>query len=176
MTWKISLVVLILAFTACKEEKIVKIDVIEQAKKNTETNYLIEVDELLKIVKEPNIKILDFRKSEVYKKEHIEGALNIWRTDLEDASYPYKGMMARKEQMETLLGRLGVTKNDTIIIYDDNGLCDSSRLWWILQNYDFTNVRLFHGELQLGKRIMVLFPQKCLWHKKHYLNYLKNLL
>ena len=132
MTWRISFVVLILAFTACKEEKIVKIDVIEQAKKNTETNYLIEVDELLKIVKEPNIKILDFRKSKFYKKEHIEGALNIWRTDLEDASYPYKGMMAGKEQMETLLGRLGVNKSDTIIIYDDNGLCDSSRLWWIL--------------------------------------------
>ena len=86
------------------------------------------------------IKILDFRKSEFYKKEHIKGALNIWRTDLEDASYPYKGMMAGKEQMETLLGRLGVNKSDTIIIYDDNGLCDSSRLWWILQNYDFTNV------------------------------------
>ena len=68
MTWRISFVVLILSFTACKEEKIVKIDVIEQAKKNTETNYLIEVDELLKIVKEPNIKILDFRKSEFYKK------------------------------------------------------------------------------------------------------------
>ena len=99
MTWRISFVVLILAFTACKEEKIVKIDVIEQAKKNTETNYLIEVDELLKIVKEPNIKILDFRKSKFYKKEHIEGALNIWRTDLEDASYPYKGMMAGKEQI-----------------------------------------------------------------------------
>ena len=151
MTWRISFVVLILSFTACKEEKIVKIDVIEQAKKNTETNYLIEVDELLKIAKEPNIKILDFRKSEVYKKEHIEGALNIWRTDLEDASYPYKGMMARKEQMETLLGRLGVTKNDTIIIYDDNGLCDSSRLWWILQNYDFTNVRVFHGGIAAWK-------------------------
>ena len=151
MTWKISLVVLILAFTACKEEKTVKIDAIEQAKENTETNYLIEVDELLKIAKEPNIKILDFRKSKFYKKEHIEGALNIWRTDLEDASYPYKGMMAGKEQMETLLGRLGVTKNDTIIIYDDNGLCDSSRLWWILQNYDFTNVRLFHGGIAAWK-------------------------
>ena len=61
MTWRISLVVLILAFKACKE-KTVKIDAIEEAKENTETNYLIEVDELLKIVKEPNIKILDFRK------------------------------------------------------------------------------------------------------------------
>ena len=150
MTWRISLVVLILAFKACKE-KTVKIDAIEEAKENTETNYLIEVDELLKIVKEPNIKILDFRKSDFYKKEHIEGALNIWRTDLEDASYPYMGMMAGKEQMETLLGRLGVNKNDTIIIYDDNGLCDSSRLWWILQNYDFTNVRLFHGGITAWK-------------------------
>jgi len=151
MTWRISLVVLILAFTSCKEEKTTTVETIEQDIEKTETNYLIEVDELLKIVNEPNIKILDFRKAEFYKKEHIEGALNIWRTDIEDTSYPYKGMMAGKEQMETLFSNLGINTSDTIIIYDDNGLCDSSRLWWILQNYDFTNVKLFHGGIAAWK-------------------------
>ncbi len=151
MTWRINLVILIFAFTACKEDKTATIETIEQDVENTEINYLIEADELLKIAKEPNIKILDFRKVEFYAKEHIEGALNIWRTDIEDASYPYKGMMAGKEQMETLFSNLGIKTSDTIIIYDDNGLCDSSRLWWILQNYDFTNVKLFHGGISAWK-------------------------
>ncbi|WP_456441816.1 sulfurtransferase [Psychroserpens sp.] len=151
MTWRISLVILILVFTSCKEEKTVTEEANEQDIVNAEINYLIEVDELLKISKEPNIKILDFRKAEFYKKEHIERALNIWRTDIEDTSYPYKGIMAGKEQMETLFSNLGIDTSDTIIIYDDNGLCDSSRLWWILQNYDFTNVKLFHGGISAWK-------------------------
>lgn len=151
MTWRISLIILILAFTGCKEEKTTTIDTIEQDLENAEFNYLIEVDELLELAKKPNIKIIDFRKAEFYKKEHIKGALNIWRTDIEDTSYLYSGMMAGKEQIEILFSNLGINTGDTIIIYDDNALCDSSRLWWILQNYDFTNVKLFHGGIATWK-------------------------
>lgn len=144
MIWRIS-IVLILVLSACKKEKVTVIHVPDQTTESTENNYIIEVDELLKIAQEPTIKIIDFRKVDIYEEEHIEGALNIWRTAIEDTTYPYKGMMAGKEQLETLFSNLGIDTHDTLIIYDDNGLCDSSRLWWILQNYDFTNVKLFHG-------------------------------
>lgn len=150
---------LLLAFAACKEEKKDKVEVTKNEevdlnisdKDDSKINDLIEVDELLKIAEEPNIKILDFRKPEFYATGHIKDALNIWRTDIEDASYPYNGMMAGKEQMETLFGSLGINTKDTIIIYDDNALVDSSRLWWILQNYDFTNVRLLNGGISAWK-------------------------
>ncbi|TVZ27141.1 thiosulfate/3-mercaptopyruvate sulfurtransferase [Gillisia sp. Hel_I_86] len=159
MVWRISLLCCLLAFSSCKEEKKNKVEVTKNEEANlnisdeddSKINYLIEVDELLKIANEPNIKILDFRKSEFYANEHIEGAMNIWRTDIEDASYPYKGMMAGKKQMETLFSGLGINTKDTIIIYDDNGLVDSTRLWWILQNYDFTKVRLLHGGITAWK-------------------------
>jgi len=109
------------------------------------SSYLIETDDLLSIFKNDNIKIIDFRKPEFYNQEHIRGAINIWRTDIEDSSYSYGGMMASKEQLEALFSNLGIQNNDTLIIYDDNGLCDSARLWWILQNYDYHNVKLLHG-------------------------------
>jgi thiosulfate/3-mercaptopyruvate sulfurtransferase len=63
-------------------------------------NYLIEAKELKLIQTDSSIKIIDFRKKEFYNKEHIEGALQMWRTGIQD----------------------------TIIIYDDNGLCEASRL------------------------------------------------
>ncbi|WP_051931160.1 sulfurtransferase [Gillisia sp. Hel_I_29] len=159
MIWRISLLCCLLAFSSCKEEKKNKVEVTKNEEVNlnisdkddSKINYLIEVDELLKIANEPNIKILDFRKSEIYANEHIEGAMNIWRTDIEDASYSYRGMMAGKKQMETLFSSLGIDSNDILIIYDDNGLVDSTRLWWILQNYDFTNVRLLHGGITAWK-------------------------
>jgi thiosulfate/3-mercaptopyruvate sulfurtransferase len=50
--------------------------------------------------------------------------------------------MASKTQIETLFGQLGITNKNSIIFYDDNGLCEVSRLWWILQNYDFKNIKL----------------------------------
>jgi thiosulfate/3-mercaptopyruvate sulfurtransferase len=151
MNWRISLMILLLAFTACKEDGKKKVVSIEKANEITQSKYLIEADELLKIAKEPNIKILDFRKPEFYATGHIEGALNIWRTDIEDASYPYGGMMPGREQMETLFSGLGINTTDTVVIYDDNALVDSSRLWWILQNYDFTNVRLLNGGISAWK-------------------------
>jgi thiosulfate/3-mercaptopyruvate sulfurtransferase len=153
MNWRISIVVVVLAFTACKEDKSTTTEANDQDIEQTEINYLIEADELLKIASDPNIKILDFRKPEFYAAEHIEGALNIWRPDIEDASYAYGGMMAGKEQIEQLFGNFGIHTNDTIIIYDDNGLCDSSRLWWILQNHDYTNVKLFHGGITAWKLV-----------------------
>jgi thiosulfate/3-mercaptopyruvate sulfurtransferase len=116
-----------------------------------EINYLIEVEEFQKIINQTNIKIIDFRKSKFYEKAHIKGALNIWRTDIEDASFPYEGIMAKKEQIESLFSNLGIEINDTLIIYDDNGLCDASRLWWLLQNYDFINVKLLHGGIKAWK-------------------------
>ncbi|MFT7234251.1 MAG: thiosulfate/3-mercaptopyruvate sulfurtransferase, partial [Cyclobacteriaceae bacterium] len=61
------------------------------------------------------------------------------------------GMMASPTQIENLFSRLGIGANDTLIVYDDNGLCNAARLWWILQNYNFTNVKLFHGGLDVWK-------------------------
>lgn len=137
--------ILVLSFASCTEEKNGTKGTNDRYVESAGTDYLIEVEELLRIANNPNIKILDFRKPEFYKIGHIKGALNIWRTDIEDGSYPYTGMMAAPEQIERLFSRLGISNNDTIIIYDDNALCDPSRLWWLLQNYDFTKVRLFHG-------------------------------
>lgn len=131
--------VLLLFISACKHAE--KNDIVEDVK----TKYLIEADELKAIAHQPNIKIIDFRKKEIYEKEHIVGALNLWRTDIEDTAYPYKGIMASKTQIETLFGKLGIKTEDTIIVYDDNGLCEASRLWWILQNYDFNSIKLLQG-------------------------------
>lgn len=144
MSWKISIILYLLIISACKHEKANDFEKVE-------ATYLIEANELKGIAQQPNIKIIDFRKKEIYENEHIVGALNIWRTNIEDTSYPYSGIMASKTQIESLFGQLGITTDDTIIVYDDNGLCEASRLWWILQNYDFKNIKLLHGGISEWK-------------------------
>lgn len=153
MNWKISVLILALVFFNCKKETSEKDKVIigEVAEEIANIPYLLELDEFLKIKDNPNIKIIDFRKPEIYVEGHLPNAINIWRSDIEDSSYEYVGMMASKEQIEDLFSNLGISNDDTLVIYDDNGLCDSSRLWWVLQNYDFINVKLLHGGIKSWK-------------------------
>jgi thiosulfate/3-mercaptopyruvate sulfurtransferase len=146
MNWKISIIGLILIVAACKQNKPEELTAVS-------SKYLIEADELMALAKQENTEILDFRKKEVYDKEHIKGALNIWRTDIEDSTFAYNGMMASPAQIETLFTNLGIKTDDVLVIYDDNGLCDASRLWWVLQNYNYTNVKLLHGGISAWNAI-----------------------
>jgi len=114
-------------------------------------SQLIEVEELISISKNQNIKIIDFRKEEKYLESHIPNALNIWRSDIEGKAYPYKGMVANKSTIEKLLQNLGIHENDIIIIYDDRGLCDAARLWWVLKTYNFKTIKLLNGGWQAWK-------------------------
>ncbi len=147
MNWRIKYILILLFIASCKinDEK--------DHVASTTSNYLIEVEELQKIIKAPTIKIIDFRKPELYNQEHIENAINIWRTDIEDQEFPYGGMMANQFQLETLFSKLGINNSDTLVIYDDNGLCDSARLWWVLQNYNFNRVLLLHGGISEWKKL-----------------------
>lgn len=140
MNWKISILFFVHLWS-CQNEKLKSMTMDKEV-------YLIEASELKQIINQPNIKILDFRKKEDYNKKHINGALHLSRSDIEDRSYPYNGMMASKFQIETLFSNLGIKIDDTIIVYDDKGLCEATRLWWILQNYSFQTVKLLHGGIE----------------------------
>lgn len=139
--------VIMLLGMSCK--KIQKEVHAENTKSHAYTNseHLIEARELLRISDHRNIKIVDFRKKEDYSKGHIPKALNIWRSDLEDKTYPYRGMAPQKEAVETLFSRLGISNQDTIIVYDNKGSSDAARLWWVLKNYDFEAVQILNGGL-----------------------------
>jgi len=144
MNWRISIILILWVILGCKKT--------DQIPSNSNKNsYVIEADELKTLVNHPNIKIIDFRKKRTYENEHILGALNIWRTDIENATYPYSGMMPSKPQLEKLFGTLGIKNTDTLIAYDDKGLCEAARLWWILQNYDFKNIKMLHGGIKTWK-------------------------
>ena len=110
--------------------------------------HIIEADSLEQVQQRPDVKIIDFRKEQDFLNGHIDGALHMWRTDIEDQNYPYKGMMESREQIETLFSKLGIWNTDTLVVYDDNGACDASRLWWLLKNYGFNNVRILNGGLK----------------------------
>lgn len=146
MSWKISYLLFILLAWSCNKDKI----------SDTLTGdfvSIIDAVELDNIYNNQNVKLIDFRKYEDYNNGHIPGALNIWRNDIENDLYPYKGVMASKQQVEELFRELGIETEDTIIVYDDRGMCEASRLWWILYNYDFKKIKLLNGGFSAWKKI-----------------------
>ncbi|MEP0266076.1 rhodanese-like domain-containing protein [Dokdonia sp.] len=151
MNWKTSIFLsTILVFISCKEmSKDATIDLNKEIAIESityvNTDHIIEANELKDLMGIPNIKIVHFGREKQYKEGHIKSAINIWRTDIEDASYPYKGMMCSKSQLEKLFSSRGIRNEDTLIIYDHVASCDAARLWWILENYGFHNVRILNG-------------------------------
>ncbi len=85
--------------------------------------------------KDPDIRVIDVREKIKYLAGHIPGAVNIWRPDVVDKDHPIPGMMAPQPQIEELMGRLGISHRNTLIIYSDGP--DGTRLWWILAYYGF---------------------------------------
>lgn len=119
--------------------------IVSCTKSNVPKAYLIGIEEFKELSEKSHVKIIDFRKVAAYNEGHIKNSIQIWRSDIEDHSFPYGGMKASKEQLEVLFGNLGIANEDTLLIFDDKGQCDAARLWWVLQYYNFKNVKLLDG-------------------------------
>ena len=118
--------------------------------RETSGNPLIEVAELT-LIDHSRTRIIDFRKAEAYQEGHIPGALNLWREAIENPSFNYGGMLAEKEQIEQILGEVGITNEHQLVLYDDRGLPEAARFWWALSHYGFSNVKLLNGGLHSWK-------------------------
>ncbi len=153
MIWKTSFfVTMLLALVSCQNTSHKSTQAQESDPAVKENDYysvahIIEARELQEVLNEPNIKVVHFGREKEYNQGHIQGSVQIWRSDIEDASYPYKGMMCSKSQLEELFGAKGIENSDTVIVYDNVASCDAARLWWVLKNYGFDNVKILNGGL-----------------------------
>ena len=113
---------------------------------------LIQAEELKALIdgNDPHLRIIDVRHQAKYYLGHIPGAQQVWRPNLESKN-PGPGLMPAQAQLEALLGRLGVDKNDTLILYADH--FDHTRLWLLLVYYGFPleRLKLLDGGLDAWK-------------------------
>ena len=60
-------------------------------------------------------------------------------------------MRSDKENIELLFGKIGISNDDLIVVYDDKGSPDAARLWCLLKDHDFNSVNkglIVNWELQ----------------------------
>jgi thiosulfate/3-mercaptopyruvate sulfurtransferase len=94
---------------------------------------------------------VDLRKPEQYAAGHLPKAVNINRSEFQRVDLPYGGMALSADEMSALLGSKGIKPDDFLVLYDDKGGVEASRLWWILRMYGHEKVRILNGGLHVWK-------------------------
>ncbi|PZU83373.1 MAG: sulfurtransferase [Chryseobacterium sp.] len=121
---------------------------------------IIEVDELLEISNNSNLKIFDVRTGSDakadYQKKHLKNAVYVdLNSDLAEIDDPKNGgrhPLPKFENFIKTLGRLGIDKDFHVVIYDDkNGANAAARFWWMLKAVGHNNVQVLNGGLQFAE-------------------------
>lgn len=87
--------------------------------------------------------VLDTRAEKLYKEGHIKGALN-FPIILTYEHIKNNGKLTNPIKMQKILRKLGLNLNSKIIVYDDGTFFDATRLFWALEVYGFTDVKLLN--------------------------------
>ena len=96
---------------------------------------------------DPQVRFLDLSETRAgYDAGHIVGALHVdWEQDIVNPEDPVRGQIATPEQMERLLGSLGIRPDSTVVVYDGDRNLFAARMFWVLKVYGHRDVRLFEG-------------------------------
>ncbi|HEV8675918.1 MAG TPA: sulfurtransferase [Methylomirabilota bacterium] len=113
---------------------------------------LVETDELARLVGTPGLRIVDLRRDPdkgeaAYRAAHIAGAVYLAARELDDARANADGFPIRPDQAAALFGGLGIDHDTTVIAYDDAGSQLAARLFFVLEYYGHTKIRVLNGGL-----------------------------
>lgn len=114
---------------------------------------IISAKQALELLRKENVVIAAAQvdQTDIYANEHVNGAVKINLSDVV-ISEPVVNMLAPKEKIEKLMGKLGISNNTTVILYDDNNNMDAARVWWTLKVYGHENVKVVSGGLAALKK------------------------
>jgi thiosulfate/3-mercaptopyruvate sulfurtransferase len=90
-----------------------------------------------------NLVVIDVNAPDIYTKQHIQGAINVYVKDLYKSS-PVEGQLKSNKEMAGIFGQKGVSNTAKIVVYEDGSNKHNSRVWWILKSLGSTDVSVLH--------------------------------
>ena len=119
-------------------------------------NVIVSCQWLDEHLHDDNIVILDASMTKVVGKTPLEyPTLQViptsLRCDLErdlcDLKSESVNAFPTEQQFEAALAKFGITKHNTVVVYDNQGVYSSPRAWWIFKSMGFDNVCILDGGL-----------------------------
>jgi thiosulfate/3-mercaptopyruvate sulfurtransferase len=106
---------------------------------------LVSTEWLAEHLNDPKIRVVDMRRAAGdYEKGHIPQAVYLANDDIRDP-HAAPTFLPTQAGFEALIGRLGIDNSTRVIAYDERGGIYAARLWWILNQFGYTNVALLDG-------------------------------
>lgn len=89
-----------------------------------------------------------------YKERHIPGAYFFDIDACSDRTSPYDHMLPSADQFAEYAGKLGVSNNSHVVVYDasDFGSFSAPRLWWMFRVFGHPRVSVLDGGLKAWLR------------------------
>ena len=108
---------------------------------------LVDTDWLAGHLDDPNLVVVDCDLLPAYQRLHIPKAIaarsRYWKGDGNDTDiFGIEG-----DKFAELLGKMGISNDDTIVAYDGSGGVFAARFWWTLDRYGHAGCKLLDGGL-----------------------------
>ena len=98
---------------------------------------------------DPDVRIIDCATLDAYRRAHIPGAVQLpvhfYIKEHDPAGSDHGVLITPPAEFEALMSKLGVGPYTTVVTYDDNNALVATRLWWALNYYGHTNVKVLDG-------------------------------
>ena len=93
---------------------------------------------------DPKVRIVALTPADEFAAGHIPGAVQVDWPELEVTDTADPAIAAWQGEIESVLTRLGLAADQTIVIYD-GGTLYAARLWWVLEQLGHADKRILNG-------------------------------
>lgn len=121
------------------------------------TDPLVSTEWLAAHLDDPKVKVVDatFKMPGVlplpmddYLAAHLPGAVFFDVDAVSDHSVDLPHMYPDEKQFAADVAALGISSDDTVVVYDAGGWLAAPRAWWMFLSYGHSNVRVLNGGLK----------------------------
>ena len=91
--------------------------------------------------------VIDVNAPDVYAKQHIQGAINLYVKDLYKSG-PVEGQLKSNEELATIFGQKGVSNTAKIVVYEDGTNKHNSRVWYVLKSLGAKDISVLHVDAE----------------------------
>jgi thiosulfate/3-mercaptopyruvate sulfurtransferase len=87
--------------------------------------------------------VIDVNAPEVYAKQHIQGAINLFFRELYLPN-AVEGKLKPANELAAILGKKGISNTAKIVVYENESNKHNNRVWWILKSLGAKDVWTLH--------------------------------
>lgn len=141
--------ILLLAFVGCQQSE-PEAETVLNSDDYTNPQLLASAEWLNERLDDENVTIVDMRENP--EDEFIPGAIYFGGVpELMDPDHPVASYLKGADDFADLMSDNGITRDETVVIYDEGKNLRSSRLFLALEYYGHPNVKLLNGGIEAWK-------------------------